>query len=304
MVITLTGSNSVALRQRLADLVKAFVHVHGELAVERLDGEEISAQVILDAAGNLPFLASKKLLVIRNLSSNKESAETLEQIISSAGDTCDIVFLETAPDKRTVYYKNLKKLTQAEEFNDLDGPALIKWLEESAQDQGGKLNHAEAVYLVERVGANQQLLASELDKLITYEPQVTRENIDLLTAKTPQSKVFDLLDAAFAGNKKRALSLYEEQRMQKVEPQEIMAMLAWQLRLITLTKLGGKRTSTEIAKDAGLNPYPVAKAQNLARNLSPSKLRTIVNQAEKIDRLSKSKPIDLDEALKSYISTI
>jgi len=92
--------------------------------------------------------------------------------------------------------------------------------------------------------------------------------------------------------------------MQKVEPQEIMAMLAWQLRLITLTKLGGKRTSTEIAKDAGLNPYPVAKAQNLARNLSPSKLRTIVNQAEKIDRLSKSKPIDLDEALKSYISTI
>jgi DNA polymerase III subunit delta len=304
MIITLTGSNFYSLKQRLDELSGKFVEEYGELALERIDAQEADSQAVLDAVQSLPFLASRKMVIVRSLSSNKTASEQIEQIIDSAGNSTDLVFYEPAPDKRTTYFKVLKSRTQLEEFNEMDSHSLAKWLVEEAKKQDSELGLADANYLVERVGANQEQLANELEKLITYEPKVTRASIELLTEKTPQSKVFDLRDAAFAGNKKKALEFYAEQRAQKVEPQAIMAMIAWQLKLLVLAKTAGKRTNQQIAKDAGLSPYPVMKAQNLAAKIDKTRLEQMVAKALEIDEKGKSTGIDLDEALKTYIVTL
>jgi DNA polymerase III subunit delta len=304
MKVTLTGSNFYLLKQRLDELAGKFVKEHGELALQRIDAEEVESATILEAVQSLPFLASRKMVVVRNGSANKGISGQIEQIIDSAGDTTDVIFYEPSPDKRSSYFKMLKAQTQFEEFNELDNRGLAKWLVDAAKKQGATLTQADANYLVERVGANQQLLASELDKLITYDPKISRTGIDLLTEKTPQSKVFDLLDAAFAGDKERALELYADQRAQKVEPQAIMAMIAWQLKLLALAKLGANKSSQQIAKDASLSPYPVMKAQNLARKIDDNKLRSMIADALEIDEKSKTTAINLDEALKTYIMTL
>jgi DNA polymerase-3 subunit delta len=304
MVITLTGSNFYLLKRRLDRLAGDFANDYGDFALQRIDAEEAEPAAILEAVQSLPFLSSRKMVVVRNGSASKSISGQIEQIIDSAGDTTDIIFYEPWPDKRSSYFKVLKSKTNLEEFNELDARGLSKWLAEEAKKQGGSLSLADANYLVERVGANQQQLANELDKLITYEPKNSRANIDLLTEKTPQSKVFDLLDAAFAGDKERALELYADQRAQKVEPQAIMAMIAWQLKLLTLAKLGANKSSQQIAQDAGLSPYPVMKAQNLARKIDDNKLREMVSEALQIDEMGKTKNINLDEALKTYIVTL
>jgi DNA polymerase-3 subunit delta len=304
MIITLTGSNFYLLKRRLDELVDKFVAEYGELALERIDAEEAEPQAVLDAVQSLPFLASRKLVVVRSLGANKAASGQIEQIIDSAGGTTDIIFYEPAPDKRTAYFKVLKSRTQLEEFNEMDSHSLAKWLTEESKNHGGELSQGEASYLVERVGTNQEQLANELEKLITYEPNVTRDNIDLLTVKTPQSKVFDLLDAVFAGNKKRALELYDEQRAQKVEPQAIMAMMAWQLELIALAKYGKDKDANHIAKDTGISPYPLTKAQRLAGKMSEDQLKESINRALEIDKLGKTTPLDLDEAIKTYIVTL
>jgi DNA polymerase-3 subunit delta len=304
MIITLTGSNFYLLKRRMDELVDRFAAKYGELALEKIDAEEADPQAVLDAVQSLPFLAERKMVVVRNLGANKTASGQIEQIIGSAGNTTDIIFYEPSPDKRTAYFKVLKSQTQLEEFNEMDAHMLAKWLAAEAKTQGGELSLADANYLVERVGSNQEQLANELEKLVTYEPKVSRENIDLLTEKTPQSKVFDLLDAAFGGNKNRALELYAEQRAQKVEPQAIMAMMAWQLKLLALAKTAGDKSSQQIAKDAGLSPYPLSKAQNLARKIHDNQLKNMIAEALVIDEKGKSTGIDLDEALKTYITTL
>lgn len=304
MIVTISGSNHYLLKRRLDELVDKFMKEHGEFALERIDAEETEPRAILEAVQSLPFLASRKMVVVRSGSANKNLSGQIEQIISSAGDTTDIVFYEPAPDKRSSYFKVLKSKTQYEEYSELDARALAQWLTKEAKNLGGSLTQADANYLVDRVGTNQELLANELDKLIIYEPKVTRENIDLLTEKTPQSKVFDLLDAAFAGDKELALQLYADQRAQKVEPQAIMAMLAWQLKLLALAKTGKGKSPQQIAKDAGVSPYPVMKAQNLARKIDDKKLVEMVSDALYIDEKGKTTSIDLDEALKTYIVTL
>lgn len=301
MIITITGSNHFLLRQRLNELTDRFVAEHGELALQKIDAEAVEPAAILEAVQSLPFLASRKMVVVRAGSNNKALSGQIEQIIDAAGEDCDLIFYEPLPDKRTSYFKVLKSKTELEEYNELDVQGLASWLVESAKKSGGQLSQNDARYLVERVGLNQEQLANELEKLITYEPAITHESIDLLTVKTPQSKVFDLLDAAFGGNKKRALELYDEQRAQKVEPQAIMALIAWQLELIALAFFGKGKDAGQIARDAGVSPYPVQKAQRLAAKLSQQQLKEMVDAAAEIDYKSKTSSLNLDEALKTYI---
>jgi DNA polymerase III delta subunit len=297
MIITLTGNNAFALQKRLKELASSFVKEYGDLALERIDAEEVEPQAILDALQNLPFLASKKMIVARGLGQNKQAAEKIEQFIDAAGDDTDLVIYEPSPDKRT-------SRTQLEEFNELDAHRLTKWLVEEAKKRGGELAQTDASYLVDRAGLDQALISNELDKLITYKPRITRQSIDLLTDPLPQSKVFDLLDAAFSGKKGKALELYEEQRALKIEPQAILAMIAWQLQLLAVTKYADGKSSAAIAKDVGMNPYPVSKAANLAHKLNEEKFKSMVDFAFEIDLKSKTTPLDLDEALKTYITTL
>ncbi len=304
MNATLTGANHYLLKKRLDELVGKFAAWHGELAVERIDAEEAEPQAILDSVQSLPFLSARKLVVIRNIGANKTASGQIEQIIDAAGETTDLIFYEPTPDKRVAYFKVLKAKTELEEFHEPEAGELADWLVKEAKKQDGKISRADAGYLVERVGAGQEQLANELAKLVIYEPEVTRDTIDRLTEKTPQSKVFDLLDAAFGGHKKRALELYAEQRAQKVEPQAIMAMVAWQLKLLALAKAAGNKNSNQIAQDAGVSPYPVQKAQNLARKIDDKRLGEMIAEALSIDERGKSTGIDLDEALKTYITTL
>jgi DNA polymerase-3 subunit delta len=301
MIISITGTNLYLMRRRLDEIRQEFINEHGELAVERVDAEEAEAQAIIDAIQSLPFLSVRKMVIVRGLGSNKTAAEQIEQIIDSAGDTTDLVLYEPVTDKRTAYYKTLRSKTQLEEFQSLDAQSLAKWLVEEARNQGGQLSFADASYLVERIGPNQEQLVNEITKLILYEPKVTRQQIDELTEPTPQSKIFELLDASFGGDKRRALRLYEDQRAQRVEPQAILAMIAWQLQILSLAKLGKDRRPDQIAKDAGVSPYPVIKASRLANRISDKKFKNMVNEAFKIDYKYKTSGVDLDEALKAYI---
>lgn len=304
MILAIAGNNSFAMKRRLDELVSAFVLEHGELALERVDAEEVELQTILDAAAGLPFLSKRKMLVVRSLGLNKVAAEAIEQIIGSISESSDLIIYEPVTDKRTVYYKTLKSKTKLEEYNNLEPSELARWLVDKAKELGASLSYADANYLVDRVGPNQALLANELEKLTLYDISVSRTTIDLLTEPTPQSKIFELLDAAFGGNKQRALKLYAEQRAQRVEPQAILAMMAWQLQILSLAKYAGKHSASAVASDAGISPYPVTKAMNLVSKLPEAKIKTMVSDALDIDYRGKTSAVDLDEALKNYIITL
>jgi DNA polymerase-3 subunit delta len=247
------------------------------------------------------LLATRKLVVIKDLGSNKDAVGQVEQLFDDIPETTDAVVVEPRFDKRLNYYKFLKKHADFQDFPELDIPGLARWLSDTAKQSGGSLSLADARYLVERVGTNQQLLSNELEKLLLYDPQINRGTIDLLTDPAPQSTVFQLLEAAFAGDKRRALRLYADQRAQNVEPQQIIAMLAWQLHVLAVIKTAGQRPADAIAKEAGINPFVVKKSQGAARDLSPASLKKLVTDLLKIDIAIKRTSSDPDEALRHYL---
>lgn len=292
------------MKRRLDEQLGSFVSKHGDLALERIDAQETDFQTIIDSIQSIPMLTEKKMVVIRDLGSSKQATEQIEQIIAAAGTTTEVVIYETSIDKRTGYFKTLREHTKLEEHGELDGRELATWLVAESKKRGGNIGLSDAYYLIERVGSDQYLLFNELNKLIAYQPKITRGTIELLTDQAPHSRVFDLLDAAFSGNKKKALSLYEQQRAQRVEPQAIMAMITWQLHLLATVKYAGERPVDSIAADMNMKSFPISKAAGLAAKLSEDKLKNMIDEAFSIDWKSKTIAIDLDEALKTYIATM
>lgn len=304
MITTLTGNNSFLIKAELNKLRDEFISKYGDFGYEKVDGEEASPERLVEAATSLPFLAPKKLVVLRNPGSQKQFADNIENFISNVPDTTDLVIVEPKIDKRSVLYKVLKSQTDYKVLAQPDTQNLNTWIVQYVKQQAGRISLADANYLIDRVGQNQQLLANELDKLLLYNPEINKQEIDLLTEPTPHSTIFELLDSAFAHDEKKVMKLYKEQRALKVEPQQIMAMLAWQLHILLIVKTAGNKSADEIARQAKLSPFVVRKTMNIAKQINYGQVHDLINRALELDVKMKSKNIDSDEALKYFLLTI
>lgn len=304
MTTVLTGANDFARLAALDKLLANFSDAHGEFGIERIEAGELDAGRLAEMVSSQPFLSTRRMLIVRDLSINKNLSERIEYILDSVSESTDLVLVESKLDKRTALYKTLKKRTEFNEFNALDEQGLVNWTVMYVNDKEGKIKPNDARYLISRFGVNQIGLKHELDKLLSYEQNIDKDAIDLLTEPMPSSSMFDLLDAAFAGNRQKAMSLYQDQRKQQVEPQAIMGMIAWQLHNLAVVKLNEKQGADEIARLAKLNPYVVRKTMNLTRSLTPQQVKDLVDRALRLDVRLKSEQIDADDAVQHFLLTI
>jgi len=300
MVITLTGDNGYALGKEQEKLVSDFEKKHGQLSIERLDAEEQDCDNIAQAITALPFLVAKKLVIVSNPEANRDLLDRLESIIDEVPETNEVIFVQPKIDKRQNYFKILNKKTDFRAFNS-QSDNMTSWIKSLAKEQNANISDADARYLLDRVGLNQLLLANEINKLALYDTNITRQTIDLLTQESLQGTVFQLLEAAFAKNPKRATILYEQQRLQKVEPQAIIGMLAWQLQAMAIVVAAGNMSTNEIAAKTKLKPYTINKTKNIVKNMNLKDVANLVNKLTDIDYKSKTQSYNLDAALLGYI---
>jgi DNA polymerase-3 subunit delta len=300
MTIVLTGKNIFELQHKLNDIVDKFVNENGE-SIERFDGSEItSLDGLIDSVRSISFLEPKKLVIVREFSKSKELIDRINEILASKADSTELVFVDPLLDKRTAFYKLLKKNTELLEFKELDVFQLEKWVQKVANESGSSINASNAKYLIDRVGQNQLLLKSEIDKLAISGKEITKELIIEMTDETPQSKIFTMLDKLFSGDVNKAWELYLDQRAQGEEPQKILAMITWQLQQIAMACFVPERSKAQLIKD-GMTPYSASKSLALARNISKRTLSYLVSELSELDSQSKTNA-DIESAFAVYFS--
>src|SRR5689334_17283221 len=112
MIVTLSGPNDFMISYELKRLKESFLSQNNELGIEKLDGEETSSERLIEAIQSLPFLVSKKLVILKNPSAQKQFAESIEQVVKTVPETTDTIIVEPKLDKRSSYFKVLKSRTQ------------------------------------------------------------------------------------------------------------------------------------------------------------------------------------------------
>lgn len=299
--IVFIGDNSLEKEAAASEFVNNFVATHGSMAVDKFGGEELETSVLSNAITTMPFLSERRLVVVRDLSANKLLAESIETIIGNVADTTDLVIIESKIDKRSKYLSTIKKMTDVREFAALDGEKLVEFALERANKLEAKISRIDAIYLIDRVGQNQQMVSSELQKLALYNPIINKQNIDLLTTISPTSSIFNLIDSAFNGDLNKVLELYDEQRAQGVEPFNILGMIGWQLHILAIVKSAGNKTDADIASAAKLSPYIVRKNRVIAKRVGHAKLQDLINQTINTDKQLKTSTMDADLAIKNLL---
>jgi DNA polymerase III subunit delta len=301
MVITLTGDNSFLIRSELSKQVEQFKKEHGDLGLEKIDGYDRTLEALKQSVSGYSFLSPNKLVVLIGPSKIKGFGEQIEQLVSDLPETTTLIIVESNLDKRLSYYKYLNKNTDYRDYSGLSGPQLTDWVVSYASSAGGKIDRQQANYLISRVGSDQMLLSSEIEKLILYSKDITQGSINALTDKSADSTIFELLDAVFSSNPKAALGLYIDQRQQKVEPEQILSMLSWQIHTLSLYMSSKNLAFDDVVKQSKMSPFALQKARKVASKLSMGKLRDLVSDLSLMDVRSKTENFDLDEGLKNFI---
>lgn len=304
MIRTLVGDNSYALSQRLSELKQEFIKKNGSAGVEQFDGEATEWQELETALFGVSLFASEKLVIIKNISSNKDLSEKLIEKLESAGDSTEVVLIEAKPDKRTALYKFLRKKAELEEFWQPSEIELQKWAIKEIADQGGKISSAEARFLVEHVGSDQQRLKHEIDKLVAYQPEVSRENIEMLVERSPRDTIFELLQLALTKQTDRALAKLEALEQAREDPFQLLGMVIWQVNILAIVASAKDVPSAQIAKDFKINPFVVQKTADLKRRMSSNEIKRIVQLVAEADVRLKSEGVEAWNLLKQLVIEI
>ncbi len=293
MITVLAGANGFARTTKLRELKQTFAREFGQENIEQIDGEKLEKEQLPNLLQGGSLFSANRMVIIRTLSANKEVSEAFLDYLDKTSDDTKTILVEGPLDKRTAFYKTLKKQTDFIECEEPKEPELMKWVSEYAQNQQGEIGHGEARLLVEFVGLDQERLAQEIEKLVAYEPKITRQNIENLVEKRPQNTVFELLDAVLSGNKKRAQELLKNLESAFEDPYQIANLLIWQVQVLAVVKSAANTSDAEIAKDTKLSPFVISKTKRLAANIDQKTLREIVKITADMDieiKLSKAEP--------------
>jgi DNA polymerase III delta subunit len=266
MIIFLGGDNSFAISQHIAKLrqqyAKKYQDALDEVSVDiATEGYAALEQSLLA----LPMFFSHRLVVITGIASLKDDIEKLETLFAKVPETTVGVIDGRGLDKRTRLYKMLVGLSHTKLFPAHTPQQRIQWIRTEAKRHRADISSADANYLVQRVGEDEWLLASELGKLALAASSITRDVIDEHTPKNVHDSVFDVIEMISRGDAGRAVASYQQLTDSGANDQQIVGTLMWHYRVITLAM---ERASDAELKACGVKVYSLQKVESLVRQLS------------------------------------
>lgn len=272
MTTVLIGDNAYKINLEKKKIVQSFQEKHGDIAVEYFNDESLPNS-IYDAINNLPFLVDKKLVIIENPSSVKDLSSSLMEWLDQPSDNIDVLIIDPTPDKRTAWYKYIIHNLEVINCSTVHEQGLKLWINEYVKNHQSTIDSQAINELIKRVGLDQNQVKNELNKLISYDSNITVESVSLLVDALPRDTIFDLLDALINANIKKTMDLYEGLVMTGIDPHEILAMISWQLHTLLLVKT----TSGVPGANSGLHPYVIRKNSLLASKLKLDDLKKLID---------------------------
>lgn len=285
-----------------------------EFNINKYDLSNTFLADITNDASSMSLFSDKKLIIVNNAyiftSSSKKYLEQdlkcLENYLNNINTNTILIFVvnEAKIDERKKIVKLIDKIGEINEYNTINNIAIIKDLLDDYQ-----MTDEDIKYLLERVGDNSTLLNTEIEKIKIYEnstKKITKQDIDLLTAKSLEVNNFKLIDAIINRDKANALKLYQERIIINEEPIAIIVALANQIRIMYQVKqlyLDGY-TENNIASILKIHPYRVKLANQNAKKYDADTLLTYLKKLADLDINIKTGQIDKTLGLELFIISL
>jgi DNA polymerase-3 subunit delta len=284
-ITLMTGDNLYALRLEKKRWIDEFSKKYGPDTVVRLEAKGLTVRDLMDEVGVMPFLAEKRLVVVDGVpKATKEEMQALEGAIHPA---TVLLFVDPAPDKRLGGVKQLMEIAAAKAFPAVKGAKLAQWFAAEAARLGVAFDRGAAEAVVERLGADQEALATELEKFavgIRGRP-VTLDDVDAHTFPTDEGVVWTMTDLVSAGKKKEALAYARRLLERGSDPYGLWAILLSMLRNVVAVRaaLDDGLAGKDVAERTGVHPFALRSVQPYAAKCTLAELADAVAWATEAD---------------------
>lgn len=310
MIIVITGGDELGIRRRLRELRDEADGGTGMLETNMtvIDGRDAKPNDILGPASAMPFLSPRRLVLVENLLERFESrpgerrsprstdsfAPLFAGLADGLPETTILVFIGARG--RNPMVTALAKIpgVTVEDYPELKGDALLRFIREEAAARGMRLDGASANALATMHGGDTLALSNELEKLALFSMgrPVTKTDVDIVSAADRDAKIWDYTDAVLDGDLVKALNaLRLLLNDTNTEPEGVLASLFTPYRnaATILDLLSAGATPEEIGQAINQR-YPNLRdrAISRAKRIGPAGVRAAYGHMVAMDRANKS----------------
>jgi DNA polymerase-3 subunit delta len=284
-----------------------------DVNVTMLEANGLTPEELAAAAFTIPFMADRRLVIVRGLLSRFERGRNSRSSGGSgqrnaigpwtelAGQfdglppTTDLVFMDGLLSGNNSLLTKLKPLGKEKVFALPRGNEIGSWISHRAARHGMDIEPRAVAALADSVGRQPRILDAELQKLALYRDgqPVRQQDVERMVAYVREASIFQAVDAVVEGRTGDAIRMARQITDAGQPAIYVITMIARQVRLLLLAKdMRSRRVpQNEIGQRLRLPSFAVKRTLRQENRLSFQRLKQIHR-----------KLVDTDLAMKSTTS--
>ncbi len=301
MIHLLYGEDGLSLEEALAALKKdAGPDELQDINITTLEGASVSFDEFAATCSTVPFLADKRVVIIRGLLSKFEARgfgagrsqaraqqgegrlglwDSMKEYLPTVPDTSDIIFVDGRVTARNPLLSHIKPHAKVQTFPLPSVRDVPVWIKGHAAKLGVSIEPRAIATLAVTIGSDTRVLDSELRKLALYRTGETimQEDVNELVSYAREASIFAAVDAVLEGQAGPALRMIQQITTAGQPAVYVITMVARQVRLLLLAKdLKAQRVSPlEVGSRMKLSGYPLTKTLEQEAHFTMERLKLI-----------------------------
>lgn len=262
---------------------------------------------IIDAE-TLPFFSDNKLIIIYHpvflqAKPDKTAVDhdltVLENYLDKPAPYSTVIFV--APyeklDQRKKITKKLKKTAVQVDCNTKKGREFHEVLDKMAKEQHIVIENDARSLIESEFEDNLYMLQKELEKLANFvgdQGTVTKDIAEKIISPSNTFNALQFVDAVIKRDLSQAIRIYKELEKMKEEPIGLIALLAYQFRIIFQVKLLQERGSSmdRMKAELKVHPYVIQLARERSKYFSKGQLAEFIELLTNTDENIKGGKMD------------
>jgi DNA polymerase-3 subunit delta len=222
-----------------------------------LDGQQLNLDQLQTVCATIPFLAERRLVIIRGLlerfesrgkssrrkkitamTSQPDGYDSFAACIHQVPDSTVLVLIDSRLSSGNPLLKEISAKATVRPFPLLRYSKLKHWIQKTVAEEGGSIS-PEAVELLARlIGGDLWIMANEINKLVLFASGRRIEEADVRSAVSQgqEVNVFAMVDAIFEFKARVAEQLLHQLLQRGAAPAYLMVMLSRQIQMIIRAK--------------------------------------------------------------------
>jgi len=311
MIIFLYGPDTYRSRQKLNEIIEHYKKIHRSgLNLRYFEAGNLNFQDFKNEVETVSMFREKKLVVLKDIFSNKDFQEEFlkqgEKFVNSANII--LIYEKKEIDKKNSFLKFLKKNSESQEFELLEGQRLKNWVKKEFEKYQAQIDLKVIDELINFVGSNLWQMESEIKKLVNYKngQKIKREDVELLVRPKIETDIFKTIDAISEKKKSRALFLFHQHLEKGDAPLYLLVMINFQFRnLLEIKDLIEKNLPYyKIINKSKLHPFLVKKSYQQVQRFTLQQLKKIYQKIFETDLNIKTGKMEPETAIDLLITEI